>query len=457
MTGDPRKSRLVVRMWIPIAVFAASLLALTVLQYVMPPNADSYYGLNHEGIQLFQEKIVGHDSPSIALRTYTLSFRLLLGIAWISYALAVILGLRGTTPAPKMIIGLVSFLAVSLAVLWPASLSCDSFAYVAYARMKVLYGQNPYACSPEFLRTMGDPTYGFIPWKMFSSYGSVWTALTIGTVALLKNAGLWWQVVAMKLIEALALIGAALAGRRIAGHLSPGKENLALLAIGLNPVLLIEGPGNGHNDMLMTCFLLIAISIFLGRRWLLGGLWLGLSIGTKFVTIAALPWVVMEYLHSKGDRNKALMSLALVILALVPTILCYLPFAGHGSPLVGLFQRWVWGSHVPSAGSGIEETWMHVGMEAVVRSAVRQLPLAIIFAGLTFWLWRERKPGKWLAAWVSFSISLILLTSGIWFPWYFIWPWAISLCCWDRLHIRLSSVCLVVTFLLSFMYSVVLR
>lgn len=392
MSGKPRRPPLLAWSSIVIAVFIVSLMALMVLQYRMPPAARSLYGLNHEAVHIFQIKLLGHGLSSMGLRAYTLSFRLLLIIVWVSYALTVVLGLLGNVPKRRPIITLIALMSISLALLWPASLSYDSFAYLAYARTKALYGLNPYTVSPDFLERVGDPTAWSIPRRMLSSYGSVWTVLSIAVVALLKNAGLWWQEVAIKLIEAGALIGAALAG----------------------------------------------------RRWLLGGLMLGLYIGVKLITLAVLPWVIMEYVRSKGNRNKAMMGVALVVLALAPAILCYLPFMSDGLPVTGLLQRWAWGSYMQTGSS-------------MARTAVRALPLLVIFAGLTFWLWRDRKPGAWLTAWAPFSLALILLTSRVWFPWYFIWPLAISLACWDWLHVRLSACCRVMTFLLSLSYSIAAR
>ena len=441
MTGNPAKPRLLLWAWVSVAVFVVSLLALTALQYRMPEDANSYFGLNHDGVRIFQQQLFGDTLYGMDPGAFKFAFRLLLVIAWASYGAAVFLGLRENILKPKAIITVIVLASVALAIFWPASLSNDSFAYIAYARMKVLYHQNPYSVSPTYLETVKDPTAWSIPWKMLSSYGSLWTVLSIGLITLLKNASLWWQEVVIKLIEAGALIGAALAGRRITAHLYPGKENLALLAIGLNPLLMIEGPGNGHNDMLMTCLLLVAISCFLGRKWLCGGLWLGLSIGIKLITIVALPWVIMEYIRSKGDRNKATTSVALVVLALAPAILCYLPFLGDGSPLGGLLQRWAWGSTGGGGGS-------------IVRTAIRLVPLIAIYAGLSIWLWRDNKPGKWLTAWVFFSLALIFATSHVWFPWYFIWPAAVSLACWNRLHVGLSTAGIVLTLMLSFLYSV---
>ena len=443
-----------------VGISVGALLALTVLQYVMPQTMESVLGLNYPGVRHFQHVLLGTSFPGISNRAFVLCFRFLLAVVWISYALAVLAGLQGGILKLKSTLTLVVLVSILLAFFWPASLSSDSYAYVAYARMKVLYGQNPYTFVPASLHALGDPSASFLVHNMPSSYSSVWTLLSVGVVSLLHSAGLWWQEVAMKLIEAAALVMAALAGRTIARHVSPGKENLALLAIGLNPLFLVEGPGNGHNDLLMMSLLLVGISLFLKKRYLLGSLLFGLSVGIKFVTIAIVPWIIIEYCRGRRMREKALLTLTVMSLAIAPAALCYVPFMRDASLFAGLHQRWAWGLS-PSAAAqeaGVSHWLVQYGApEPIARLGsiiLTHWPLAAIIVGLSLWLWWRRAGGRWLAAWVILSGSMILLTAGVWFPWYFIWPFAVSLTRWDRLHFNLSAVCFIMALTQTMAYTV---
>src|SRR5204863_5851009 len=102
-----------------------------------------------------------------------------------------------------------------------------------------------------------------------SGYGPVWTLISMALWGCLGWASAFWQLFGIKLLAATALLAAALAGRAIAERLEPGRGNLALLAIGLNPLFVLEGPGNGHNDLLM--FALFMAGIFLCLRAQVGG------------------------------------------------------------------------------------------------------------------------------------------------------------------------------------------
>ena len=453
MPDNPTRSPLQLWTWVSIAVFVISLLALMALQYQMPEEAGSFFGLNHDGVRMFREAF-GQSSSEMEPGAFTLAFRLLLTIVWASYAAVVVLGMRGAIPKAKAIIGLVAITSVVLAVMWPASLSVDSFIYIGYAKLKIVYGENPYVSTPGFLSALGDPVGKFMVWDIPSPYASIWTIISMGVVSLLKNAGIWWQDIAMKLIEAGTLVGAALAGRRIAGHLSPGRGNLALLAIGLNPLLLIEGPGNGHNDMLMVCLLMISVALFMGRRWLLGALLLGLSVGIKFVPITTLPWLLMEYLRGEKHPRKAAIGAAIVVLAILPTALCYLPFMGDGPLLTGVIQRGTMGVHRPGLERELTGNASHVAAGMLARLLFGNILLpTLVFIGLTVWLLFNRRPGRWLAAWVPFSVLLIPATMGNPFPWYLIWPCALSLICWDRLSAWLAALGLLVTFACTLLYT----
>lgn len=455
MSGNPRRPPLVLWTWISVAVLVASLLALTALQYVMPDNAESPYGLNQQGMRMFQQQFFGHQIPGMDVRAYTLSFRLLLSILWMSYVAIVILALRGGLIKTKTVCALMMLISVLLAILWPASLSFDPFTYIAYARIGVIHGQNPYACEPHYLSLVKDPTAQFAPWNQRTPWGPVWVLVCMLIVKVMHNVGLVWQVIAVKLLGAGALIVAALAGRSIARHFSPNAGDVALPAIGLNPLFLVEGPASGHNDLPMMSLLLVGISLFLKKRYFAASLLFGLSIGIKYVTILILPWAIMECCRGRPFRQKVWFSTAMASLSAIPTVLCFLPFRHGSSAFAGLYERWLWSASLPG-GKGMNGTdWMQAATHgSIVRALGLQLVLIPLFACLSWWFLCEKAANRWLAAWVIFSLGIVLVVTGVWFPWYLIWPMAVSLAWWDRLHIRLSALCLVVAFLLSMLYTV---
>jgi hypothetical protein len=217
---DPRTARARSLAVLGCVLCVASILGLAALQYFMP-RYESPMGLNFGGAVHFREVVLGGPHRPLSYATFEGRFRVLWYAAWAGYALAVGAGLAGGRLGDRAVMTLVVGLGLVLAFFCPPSLSTDSYAYVAYGRMRVIYNANPYASGPNALVDRHDPTAPFVGYLILPSvYGPVWTELSILVVAALRRWDLWWHVVAIKLIAAAALAGAALAGR--AGHGQPG-------------------------------------------------------------------------------------------------------------------------------------------------------------------------------------------------------------------------------------------
>ncbi len=428
---------------------SAGILGLAAIQYGTPPifTAQSHWGLNSEGVRHFAESLFGVTFETFDTRSYILLFRCLLSLAYVSYGMALLAALQGGVLSGRLVLPWIVALSLGLAVLCPPSLSNDSYAYVAYARMQVLHGANPYVEAPQVLVAAGDPIVHYLSWDMPSVYGPVWLMTSFGLIAGLPAEALWLQVLAMKLVEAIALIAAALVGRQIAEHFNPRKGDLALYAIGLNPLFLVEGPGNGHNDLLMMTLVLVSILCFVKKRYLVSGVVLGLAVGVKFVPLALLPWMMLEAGRDLHWRAKLKLGLLLTALTLLPLVIAYAPLY-QGAQTWQAFQR--------RAQIGLNEE--ELAREAQVRqwflergapeSALpiamllyRQWPVLLLYVGLTLWLLLRPAPGHWLDAWAVLALGLNVWSMGIWFPWYIIWPWMTALVRWDKPRVHVSFAC----------------
>ena len=250
-----------------VAALALCLTALSFLFYTLPFHYDSFFfGLNAPGMHQFQRHFGLDGIHSWPFRTFSRVFRVLVVLLWVSYAGIVAACLRGAKLAARPLAGLIALVAVAVAVFMPPLLSTDCYANASHGRLFVLYSQNPYLFGPEALSHAHDPAAHFLTWDAPTIYGPLWTWLEIGIVALLRHGSVWTQVIALKLLEAGALVAAALAGRRLAARLAPGRETVTLAAIGLNPMLLLEGPGSGHNDLVCLAFLLLGGALFYDKK-----------------------------------------------------------------------------------------------------------------------------------------------------------------------------------------------
>ncbi len=422
-----------------------SLLGLIFLQYALPSNADAHYwGLNPEGMRQFADYWNLGRLPKIGPDGYSLFFRLALVTLWCGYALAVLSGLQGATLKARPLLALIAGAALATALFCPPLLSHDVYAYAVHGRLLTLYGQNPYFARPDFLDSVRDHATHYVTWNWPSVYGPIWTRIEAVTA---HAPGLWTQIIALKIVEAVALIGVALAGRRITAHLCPGRENLTLLALGLNPTLLLEGPGAGHNDLLLISLLLVGAACYLDKKYVPALLCLGFSVGIKMITLAVLPWALIEYGRGRSGRQKLAAVAASIALVALPIILA---FAGlwHGSAtLAAAQQRASFGLSAATLALDTQrQTWLQfhgIGLSgaSLLVTLCRNGWLVGLYAALTLWLWRRPNRANWLAAWGVLSAALMLLAMGLPFPWYVTWFWPVFLLRWDRLHLSLSSLC----------------
>lgn len=441
-----------------VAALLLALFALAALQYRVPQNyACLLWGHNPPAARHWQGRLLPHSLASLDAQTYRAAFRGLLVLLWGAYAAAIGFALRRAALPFKFTRIAVIGAAFALAVIAPPVLATDAYAYVGYARLYALYGQNPYTCLPSYLHFAKDPTVPFLFWNLPTVYGPLWTLLSAMAVAILHGAGLWTQVLAMKLIEAAALVGAALAGRRIAETFAPGRGDLAFLAIGLNPLLLLEGPGNGHNDLLMMAGLLAGAALQQRGRYGPAALLVGLSVGIKFITVLAVPWLVLACVRDKRGWDRAGLAAGLSLVALLPTVICYLPFWHGMATFAGLQVRsqfgqtpdtltqdarrggWLLGHGLPHAGLPLFLALWH------------QWPVLVTYSALTAWLWRKLG-AAWLSAWPLLAGGLMFWSMGVPNPWYLIWLWAAGLTRWNRWGLALSGVTLAASLVEEWLY-----
>jgi hypothetical protein len=315
------------------------------------------------------------------------------------------------------------------------------YGYVGYGRMQVLHGWNPYATRQQALLDAHDPVGPFLVWNIASPYGPLWTLLSAGVVGVLRGASVFAQVLGMKAIGAAALLGAAAAGRRVAERLAPGRGDLTLLAIGLNPLFVIEGVGNAHNDLFMMALVIASLDAALRGQDLRAVVWAGIAGGIKFLPLLLVPWLVLRSWQERPLewprrlRDGATKSVA----ALLPVAMGYVPYWFGLDTLGGLSQRWREGGP-GGAGTG-HQIWLQAGA------------LLGVYAGATFFCLRGDR-NRVPTAWMAVAAAVGLLTTGTWQPWYVSWVWAISLLAWERRSATFSYVAFCVAVALTLRYSV---
>ena len=352
-------------------------------------------------------------------------------------------------------------------LLGPPLISQDVFGYLAFARMGVLHGLDPY--THVAFQAPTDPIYPFIGWPFqHSPYGPLFTLASYATAPLGLAGGLW-------ALKALAVAGSLLAvalTARAAGALGRSRRYAAAF-VGLNPVMLELAVGGAHNDTIVLAFLAGALALTAGTavtagiagaarttetagtapvsgdgagadvhdgrvpgrppRYRAGALALAAGVGVKVTAGIVLPFMVLA---PSTWRERARVALAAILgLALMAGI----GLIGFGSHALGFIDAVGEQQQLVAVHSIPAETARLVGLQGTP-SWWRHCFLAAFALVLAYALWRTAHGADWRVA-AGWSTLALLLSTAWLLPWYAIWPLPLAAVGGDR---RLRTATLVV-------------
>jgi alpha-1,6-mannosyltransferase len=298
----------------------------------------------------------------------------------------------------------------------PILLSTDVFSYIAYARMGVEHGINPYLHGP--IAIAHDPIYYYVgqDWKhVATAYGPLYTLLSYPLAPLGVKGALW----GMKLEALLASVGTlALIWRcaRIRG-LDPVK---ALLIVGANPLYILYGLGGAHNDLIMLLLMMAAVSLTLAGRDASAAATVVAGALVKATIAVLLPFMIV----SKRSLKPLLGAAAALALG---ALIGYAAFGIHGIDVVAALNR---DAAFVSTDSFATEIAHLFGKPGVFPVDHTLLKAALILIGLHL-LWRTWRGYDWVAAsgWTLLAISV---TSTWLLAWYILWPLPLAVVARDR-------------------------
>ena len=262
-----------------------------------------------------------------------------------------------------------SLTSLVLATAAPMLLSRDVLSYAAYGRISAIYGSNPYLVLPaSFAR---DPFVRVTSAQWLhtrSLYGPAFTLVSSWIVRTWPDSP-GAVILAFKVIAGSAVGLAVLLTARSVRSIRPGRASLAVLLVGMNPVIVIHTVGGGHIDGLLTGMLAggLALAIAASRaergatRSLLAAavtVVLTLACLTKISVVPILVlwiwWLCRAAIGDKGRRAALHLSIVAALSAALFT-----PFLSG------------WRTLTPVATLGGIETW--ASPAAMVANASRHL------------------------------------------------------------------------------------
>jgi hypothetical protein len=298
----------------------------------------------------------------------------------------------------------------------PILISTDVFSYIAYARMGVEHGINPYLHGP--IAIAHDPVYRYVgqDWKhVATAYGPLYTLFSYPLAPLGLKGALW----AMKLEALLASVGTLVLTWRCARtrKLNPV---FAILAVGANPLYVIYGLGGAHNDLIMLLLMLAAVSLTLAGR----DAWAGASVVAgalvKATVAVLLPFMILSRrrLAAVGGGVAAL---------IVAAAAAYGAFGVHGLDVVAALNRDAAFVSTDSFPTEIAHLFGKPGVFPVDHDLLKGALVLIVL----HLLWRTWRGYDWVAA-SGWTLLAITVTSTWLLAWYTLWSLPLAVIVRDR-------------------------
>jgi hypothetical protein len=334
--------------------------------------------------------------------------------------LLVLAGRAGTlTVSKRAALALIGLLHLIVFV-GPILLSTDVFSYIAYARMGVEHGLNPYLHGPSSIAA--DPVYTYVghDWRhVATAYGPFYTLLSYPLAPLGLVGALW----GMKIV-ALAASAGTLALTWRCARARDLDPVWAILALGANPLYVIYALGGAHNDLIMLAAMMGAVSLTLigpSLRRDAGAAALIVAGALVKATVAALlPFMIVS-------RRRLAPILGALAVLLAGALIGYLAFGIHGIDVVSALNR---DAAFVSTDSFANEIAHLFGKPGVfpIDHALLKASLVII---VVYLLWRTWRGYDWIAAsgWTLLAISV---TSTWLLAWYILWPLPLAIISRDR-------------------------
>jgi hypothetical protein len=352
---------------------------------------------------------------------YALLLVALFGLYWLAFR-AVQTG--RVEPSLWVLLGTAVLFAIPLLQTYPINAN-DLYRYVIRGRVSSVYGQSPYAAAPDAF-----PDDPFLPlageWADETSpYGPLWELLAAGITRLTQH-NLLAGLLAFKLVGLLAHLACGWLIWQLLAQADAAKQRGFTLLWLWNPALLLMFVVDGHNDVLMMVWQLVAIWFWRQKRPSLTLLFLLLAALTKPIALLPIPFFALAIWRDLPDLGARLRVFGWG--ALWGGTAVWLAFLPFGSPLdlaVRLLRE-------ASSGPGFSPAALVLLIAGEWGQPITPAFIELIanlfralFGLLFLWLlwlgWNGRSPLR-AAADVLAAYSLQALSFRLWYStWPFLW------------------------------------
>jgi len=354
-----------------------------------------------------------------------------------------------------------------LPLLWLYPITAlDVVLYVVRSRLWALYGGSPMLALPAHFSQ--DPYIGLAGEYATqpSPYGPLWELIAQIPIRL-GMTGIGSGVIGMKIISLISYIGMAFLLGWYSRQQSPQYEVSGLTALAffaLNPLVMLEAIGNGHNDMPLLALTTLGLILWQREKWMWATVALTAATLIKVTGLILLPLFGIAVLVQAQDwKTRFARGLGMIVIFSALTLIAYritgpLPQAFEGTEhamlerlgytpsyavriLVNQFNRDIKIIQLPTQIGNVLFVLYYLYLS--IRLAMRQMTLleagfmayfAQLFLGSTFRIWYP----LWLIPfaalnlnsgtyWRTFLFSITAELSIL--TYYILWRWILR--SWD--------------------------
>lgn len=321
----------------------------------------------------------------------------------------------------RMLFGFPVAFAVILAFMYPPH-AVDFIHNVADARTLWLFWDNPMVVAPDVNAFPVGQSYGGEP----APYGPLWFLLLFPVK--LAGSQLQPELHLLKLYTSGFYLASAALVYLMARRLSPDRATFATCLYAWNPFIVMRVAGNGHNDVVMLFFLLLALwALFDGRSfvWVLPALTAAVLV--KYVAALLVPIVLLAGLYRAADRRAFLRQAAAgAALSLVLTAVVFAPLWSGPDTFDAVREQA--GKFITSTPLLLRE-WFKTEASLAedeagsLASLIGTSTFALTYLVLLVAGWRARFTPIAIIVCAALVLLAFNLFAVTWFrPWYMLWP-----------------------------------
>jgi Glycosyltransferase family 87 len=313
----------------------------------------------------------------------------------------------------------------------PLLFSRDVYSYAYYGRIWTSYGGNPYVLTPsDFPRnSLWDLTWP--GWRATPSvYGPLFTWVSVVTTGALHSVHS--VIRGFQVVAALSSLGTMAVVWRLVSRVRPDRAVFAVAVIGLNPIVVFQVVGGGHNDVIVAFFVACAVSFVFARRDLAAAICLGLGMSVKASAVVPLILLIVAIAaNADPERRARVLAKYAAVVGGIWLVLAA-PFLQSTNPTLGMFEL---SGHDSGKAPGQllvhAMTWFGTLIAGPAAEKPAMILSHLLLFGLTavgVWMiarriWLDpsaRRPTAQVAAW-GWALLTVILLAPMLGAWYLVW------------------------------------